>query len=220
MNFSNRIEAGHPSRRDLGRLLLGGSLVGAVAACRPPGQGYPLEAEGQAITDKPLPNIKHPYLESIKFTFDPNRAGGSLVMAPTFRGDSEFKLISEETDEIDPKNPGFIYCNSDIVRGGIPDISPYFPVIRFGPNEEYRIYLGFRAPKDPCLAFYEDMRTYYLTRDSRGQLSGRFEGLKTIDPTPPSNLERLWRRLIGNPILEPRDPEAAQSAYWQTGCLP
>src|SRR5690348_3662962 len=108
MNLVDRLDSGRPSRRDLGRLLATGALGGAITACQPKkSESYPLEAEGQAIADKKLAGSNHPYLDAVRFSFNPARAGGSLVLEPTFKEDVEVKLISQETDTIDPKNPGF-----------------------------------------------------------------------------------------------------------------
>ncbi len=223
------------SRRDLGKIfLIAAASADSVllAACgapptptetprRPPppptavptvsnqggSESYNLESNGSYIVDKRLPTIQHPLLESIRFTFDAARSGGSLVMEPSFQGSSEFRLVVEELDELSPQNKGFIFCYPYSVSKGP---FQYHPVIRFAPREEYTVYLGFMLPGQSCSESYTNMRTYYITRDSSardpiGQLTGRFDGVKTINPNDPS--------------FKPRDREAAQPKYWQKGCL-
>ncbi|MBI4039088.1 hypothetical protein HY384_03980 [Candidatus Daviesbacteria bacterium] len=168
-----------------------------------PNQGpYDLTEANGVLTDGRIDFLQHPFLEAVKFSFDPARQGGSLVLDTILRKDAEFRLISDERDQVLSTNPGIIFCAPTLEKAG-----PVrkFPVIRFGPREEYLISLGFKLPGEDCLTTYKEMHTYYITRDGSGNLQGRFEGLRTFNPNDPS--------------FKPRDSEAAQPAYFQKGCL-
>lgn len=158
------------------------------------------EEAGGSLTDGSIAFSRHPFAEAVRFSFDPNRAGGSLVMETTLRQDSEFRLITEETDKRKPTNPGVIFCMSTREKAGT--VRKY-PVIRFANLEEYLISLGFKTAGEDCLKTYQEMLTYYIARDNSGKLQGRFEGLRTFDPNDPN--------------LKPRDKEAV--LYFDKGCL-
>lgn len=163
---------------------------------------YDLTEENGVLIDGRIDFLQHPFLEAVKFSFDPARAGGSLVLDTVLRKDGEYRLISDERDQVLPTNPGIIFCVPTLEKAGLVR---KFPVIRFGLREEYLISLGFKLPGEDCLTTYKDTHTYYITRDDNGRLRGRFEGLKTFNPNDPS--------------FKPRDSEAAQPAYFQKGCL-
>lgn len=161
---------------------------------------YPLTEEFDgSLTDQRIDLLQHPFVREVRFSFDSIRAGGSLVLDATFRQDNEFRLVTEERDNIS-EGPGLIYARSTREKAGM---ARKYPVIRFIPSEEYLISLGFKLPGENCLKTYRDMLTYYITRDKSGNLHGRFEGLRTFDPKAPS--------------FKPRDAEA--QGYWDEDCL-
>ncbi|MDO8429388.1 MAG: hypothetical protein Q7S88_02050 [Candidatus Daviesbacteria bacterium] len=164
-----------------------------LSAAPPPQIEYPLEMEGEYLVDKKLGN--HPYLTSLKYSFDPRYAGGSLKMDLETSKASEMRLA---TFEVTP-NQRWIYCKPHRQPGD----ERLWPVIRFIQGDSEVIHLGFKAPGAPCIDEYTGMRAYLLTRKPDGALSGGFVGLRNLDPN--------------NPTFIPQDSEAA--TYWQKGCL-
>lgn len=161
---------------------------------------FPLYEQSFGILTDGLTSFRRPYLDAIMFSFDPNRAGGSLVMNVALKKDMELRMIIEETDKLKPKNPGLIYAQSTIEKTG--DIIKY-PVIRFAPYETYLISLGFKAAREDCQKTYKDMETYFITRDENGRLEGRLEGVRTFNPDAA--------------YFKARDDEA--KLYFDKGCL-
>ncbi|MCL5409591.1 MAG: hypothetical protein M1607_01895 [Patescibacteria group bacterium] len=151
------------------------------------------------LTDKRLVIYPHPYLQALTFSLDLQRLQGSLVMEAILREASELRIISNETDS---KDPGLIYCASSLEQPG--EIRKY-PVIRFAPNEQYLISLGFKREGEDCIKSYQDMMTYFVKRDSNGSLEASFSGLGTYHPDDPE--------------FKPHDREAAQPAYFRVSCL-
>lgn len=165
---------------------------------------YPLAEDGGTLIDGGLGFLQHPFVEAVRFSFDPDPPSfrtnkGNLIMETTFRQDNEHRLISLELDSRS-EGPGLIYCMSRLVKAGSIRQTP---VIRFAPLEEYFISLGFKLPGEDCLKTYQDMLTYYITRDRDGKLQGRFEGLGTYNPKAPN--------------FKARDTEARY--YFDLGCL-
>lgn len=154
---------------------------------------YPLEAEGVELVDKKL--LSHPFLTSIKFSFDPAYSGGALKMNLTISKASEMRLA---TFEVTP-NRGWIYCKPHRQPGD----ESLRPVVRYRQGDAELVHLGFKDPGTPCLDEYTGMRAYLLTRKSDGSLTGGFVGITNLNPL--------------NPTFVPRDAEAA--GYWQKECL-
>lgn len=200
-------------RRFLRNALLSAGAILAASCKKPdtasPGaitssasESYALVEQDGVLVDVALASSNYPFLEAIKFSFDPDRAGGSLVLDATLKQGAEVRLVTYESDTLSPDNPGFIYCASSLEKTGS---FRKFPAIRVIPREEYLTSIGIKLPGEPCIKTFQDMRTYYLTKDGNGKLQARFEGIKTFDPNDPS--------------FKPRDDEAAQARYWNKDCL-
>lgn len=159
------------------------------------------EADGRWI-DEELGVRKHSYLESLGFTFSPYQdpSGlGDLHMEAAFNQDNEFRIVTEELDNVS-EGPGIIFNKSTLEKKGRARKTP---IIRFTRLEDYLISLGFKSASDPCIKTYTEMPTYRVSRDNSGKLQARFEGHRTLDPN--------------SPTLKPRDNEAM--LYFDKSCL-
>lgn len=168
-----------------------------------PNYPHPLteEADGRWVDDE-LGVRKHPYLQSLSFSFSPYQEPsglGDLQMEAAFKLDNEFRILTEELDKVS-EGPGIIFNKSTKEKKGR---AKKVPVIRFARLEDYLISLGFKSASEPCVKTYTEMPTYRVTRDSTGKLQARFEGHRTFDPN--------------NPGLKARDNEAR--LYFDKDCL-
>lgn len=177
-----------------------------LPAVVPPADGtYDLTREaGGILTDSRLEARQHPFLAAIQFSFTPDpQLGwkrGNLIMVTTHKQDSEYRLITNETDNRS-EGPGIIYARSRLVKAGVLSEQP---VIRFAFSEEYLISLGFKLRGEDCLKTYQDMETYYINRDRYGYLWARYAGLRSFNPDAS--------------YFKPRNDAEARS-YFDKSCL-
>lgn len=198
-------------RRRVLKGMAGGTSLAVLTACgirqdgprQAPAQSsgatreYDLQQDGLEWFDQNLAAANHPSLASIRFSFDPDRDEGSLVLNSRYTKPGEQRMLNAE---ITP-DPGIFFCMPREVKAG--DLAPkQHPIIRFKRGNAAFVKLGFRVPSEECSVGYKDMRVYRVEKTEGNLIAARFVDVETLNP---ADLK-----------ARPNDQEALK--YFKVGC--